>query len=184
MSQIHFGYVVVGEWDGEQQVRVLVAASHAGLEAQAHLLGVRLRMEDYVAEYSDLEDYDVENIYDVEHKKCSDSKCIVAGAEYPCVGMDYESVEDLFFNSPQCTCDGKGGLEMHRLDDEYGCQKCYLETLESIPVITDSNGVVCKHSPIVNPDWCSYKTPHQCWKCKTMLKPIGYTESSSWEAIE
>ena len=85
MSQIHFGYVLFDEGTDNESVRVLVSASSAGLEAQAHLLGLRLRMEDYVTEYSDLEDYDVENIYMVEHKKCSDSKCIVAGAEYPCV---------------------------------------------------------------------------------------------------
>ena len=29
-----------------------------------------------------------------------------------------------FFNNPQCTCDGKGGLEMHRLDNIYGCLEC------------------------------------------------------------
>jgi len=48
---------------------------------------------------------------------------------------------------------------------------------------------VCEHSPIVNPDWCSYKTPLQCWKCKTMLRAIGSNpfsvpEITSWEAIE
>ena len=85
MSQIHFGYVLFDEGTDNESVRVLVSASLAGLEAQAYLLGLRLRMEDYVTEYSDLEDYDVENIYMVEHKKCSDSKCIVAGADHPCV---------------------------------------------------------------------------------------------------
>ena len=29
-----------------------------------------------------------------------------------------------FFNNPKCTCDGKGGLEMHRLDNIYGCLEC------------------------------------------------------------
>ena len=125
MSQIHFGYVLVGEGTDNEQVRVLVAASHAGLEAQAHQIGLRLRCDDYVTDYSTLEDYDAETIYEVEHKKCSDSKCIVAGAEYPCV----ESVDD------------------------------------------------CEHSPIINSDWCSYKSPLQCWKCKTMLKPLATTPS-------
>jgi len=29
-----------------------------------------------------------------------------------------------FFNNPQCTCDGNGGLEMQRLDGVYGCMEC------------------------------------------------------------
>lgn len=85
MSQIHFGYVLFDEGTDNESVRVLLAASLAGLEAQAHLLGLILRMEDYVNEYYDLESHDEESLYEVEHKKCSDSKCIVAGAEYPCV---------------------------------------------------------------------------------------------------
>mgnify|MGYP003652866816 CR=1 FL=1 len=84
MSQIHFGYVLFDEGTDNESVRVLLAASLAGLEAQAYLLGLRLRMEDYVNEYYDLEAHDEESLYDAKHKNCSDSKCIVAGAE-PCV---------------------------------------------------------------------------------------------------
>jgi hypothetical protein len=65
---IHFGHVVFNEGTGNEQVRVLVAASLEGLEAQATIFGVRLRNEDYVFT-EDLEDYDLEVISEVEYNR-------------------------------------------------------------------------------------------------------------------
>jgi hypothetical protein len=67
MSTIHFGYVVFDEGTPEQSVRVLIAQSLEGLEAQAYNFGKRLRREDWVR-VEDLEDYDAEEIAMAEDK--------------------------------------------------------------------------------------------------------------------
>lgn len=67
MSAIHFGYVVFDEGKPEQSVRVLIAQSLEGLEAQAYNLGERLRRPDW-AQVEDLEHYDAEEIAMAEDK--------------------------------------------------------------------------------------------------------------------
>mgnify|MGYP003136965974 CR=1 FL=1 len=63
---VHFGYVIFNEGTPNQNVRVLLAASAEGLEAQARLFKLRLRGDDYVNSYDDLEDYDEECIAELE----------------------------------------------------------------------------------------------------------------------
>ena len=65
-TQIHFGYIVFNEGTGNEQVRVLVAASAEGLEAQARLMKLRLRSDDYINCIDDLVDYDQECIAELE----------------------------------------------------------------------------------------------------------------------
>lgn len=64
--QIHFGYVIDKEGTPDAQVRVLVSASEEGLEAQARLLKLRLRGEDWISSVDDLVDYDEECIAELE----------------------------------------------------------------------------------------------------------------------
>ena len=65
-QQVHFGYVIFEEGTEREQVRVLVAASYEGLEAHARYFGLRLRCDDYVSNYFDLEEYDNEVIAEME----------------------------------------------------------------------------------------------------------------------
>jgi hypothetical protein len=67
--QIHFGYVIFNEGTKRQQVRVLIAASEEGLEAQAMLLKERLRGEDYISNVDDLDYYDEECIVEINEQR-------------------------------------------------------------------------------------------------------------------
>lgn len=66
MSRIYFGYVVRNEGTGNQQVIPLIAASEKGLYAQARMFGLRLRGEDFVCSYEELQEFDEETIYELE----------------------------------------------------------------------------------------------------------------------
>ena len=69
MSRIYFGYIVTNEGTPRQNVRVLVAASVRGLEAQAYLMGERLRGDDYISSFDDLHDYDEECIDEARYQR-------------------------------------------------------------------------------------------------------------------
>jgi len=69
MSRIYFGYVIENEGTGNQRVRVLLASCYEGLENQARILRLRLRGDDYVNSYQDLEEYDEEVLWELEEEE-------------------------------------------------------------------------------------------------------------------
>ena len=68
MSKIHFGYIIFDEGTPRAQVRVLIASSERGLENQARYFGARLRGEDFILSYQDVEDYDEEIEWELQEK--------------------------------------------------------------------------------------------------------------------
>lgn len=68
MSKIHFGYIIFDEGTPKAQVRVLIASSEQALENQARYFNQRLRGEDYILSYQDVEDYDQEIEWELEEK--------------------------------------------------------------------------------------------------------------------
>lgn len=61
-TKIHWGYIV-----DDGQIRVLIATSLEGLEAQARLLNARLRREDYCS-VEDIDEFADEAIWQLEYE--------------------------------------------------------------------------------------------------------------------
>ena len=66
MSRIYFGYVIRNEGTPRQQVIPLIASSEEALYGQAKLYGLRLRGEDFVGSYRELQEFDDETMYELE----------------------------------------------------------------------------------------------------------------------
>jgi|MDTC01.1.fsa_nt_gb hypothetical protein len=67
-KKIYWGYGIENEGKENQRIYVFVSTSLEGLEAQAEYQRLTLRREDY-ADISDIEDFEVEIIAELEYRK-------------------------------------------------------------------------------------------------------------------